>query len=631
MRRFRLILWGSVILGLGLILSSAYLRVYAQDEGDEEDTEIDIPDEGEIPSDAQQQAAEEDNEYLGSSECRDCHGDIARSHADSRHTLALQDVSEEKDLILGDFSTGEEVRTVQFPGEAAPRPFTADDVTFTLGAGRYVQRYVYQAEEGVYWVFPAQWNVVTGEWEAYHADLDWTSDPALDFMQSCAGCHTTGLDLERNRWRNDGVRCEACHGPGGNHVDAADEAGGRPDEEELAAIRGAIVRGPDLQVCGRCHSQGATPDGAHPYPIDYVPGGVLLDPAVFNLVANDDPNYWWSTGHAKASNMQYNEWLTSAHASSLETLKGSSAAQDACLPCHSGDYQWTQALIQQVEAGEREGAPPPPVTLATAQQGIGCTNCHDPHADPTVDFFLVASGDQLCTACHTATEVTEGIHHPVQQMVEGLPFVEGVEGRPSPHFAAEDGPGCITCHFTAAPMSGLALASHKLRPILPNAEESEPPNTCGQCHENLTVRDLQYLVEDTQAKVRDRLTTALARLATFEQPPPESDQFALYQRIDAALTFVQNDGSLGVHNYPYADALLSFAEKELAQLSVPNASFSPTEAPAPTATPAEGAPVTAAPAVEVSSGMEPMTLIIGALTILILLGAAFVFYRQEEA
>ena len=42
---------------------------------------------------------------------------------------------------------------------------------------------------------------------------------------------------------------------------------------------------------------------------------------------------------------------------------------------------------------------------------------------------------------------------------------------------------------------------------------------------------------------------------------------ARYQQVVAALNFVQNDGSFGIHNYAYTDALLSAAEQDLALLS----------------------------------------------------------------
>jgi hypothetical protein len=81
-------------------------------------------------------------DYVGSLECASCHSDLSRIHAASRHSLALQDVSSDKKAIQADFTLGEKERTVQFPGESAPRPFTADDIAYVIGSGRTVERYV---------------------------------------------------------------------------------------------------------------------------------------------------------------------------------------------------------------------------------------------------------------------------------------------------------------------------------------------------------------------------------------------------------------------------------------------------------------------------------------------------------
>ncbi|MBZ0289445.1 MAG: cytochrome c3 family protein, partial [Anaerolineae bacterium] len=203
------------------------------------------------PTPVHAQAVEE-AEYIGAKECQSCHRGVASSHKDTRHSLTLQDAKPA--TILGNFELDEALRQVQFPGEDAPRAFTADDIEFTVGSGRYVQRYLYKVDTNEYMVFPAEWNVTEQKWEPYALAGSWP-DPAYDWNQNCAGCHTTGLNVERGRWEDDAVQCESCHGPGSVHEEAARDAGRNPNEAELTAIRTSVVVSPDAQICGQCHGQ----------------------------------------------------------------------------------------------------------------------------------------------------------------------------------------------------------------------------------------------------------------------------------------------------------------------------------------------------------------------------------------
>ncbi|MCC7206141.1 MAG: hypothetical protein IT323_02480 [Anaerolineae bacterium] len=576
---------------------------------------------------AQAQGAEE-AEYVGSDECSSCHRPISRAHAETNHALALQDVSRsrDKDLILGDFDKGEAARTVQFPGEDAPRPFTADDIEYAIGAGRYAQRYLVEIDRNEYAVLPAEWDVAAQEWRSVKLAENWP-DPAYDWGTRCAGCHTTGLDVERVRWDDDGVQCEACHGPASLHVEAARDAGRNPTEEELQQIHAAIVLSPDAQICGKCHSQGSDADNVHAYSTTYHPGGVLLADGAFSLVAGDDPAYWWSTGHGHRNNMQYNEWLSSKHARSLETLKASDAAQDECLQCHSGDYAFIERLRASAEAGDREGPPPDLPTLESAQFAVTCTVCHSPHTATEAESQVVGDAYSLCTSCHQNTALIAPLHHPVMEMFEGQQLIDGVPAMPSAHFSQEDGPRCVACHMPDLPIEGIPLASHTWRPALPGAGDDGPPDVCSGCHEDLSTADLQSLVEDTQAAIRARLSLAWTRVGGLATPEPGSDEAALYDQLVTALTFVQNDGSQGVHNYAYANALLSETSRLLTRLSVPGARLEPTEGPAPTATPASPQVLVVAGETVLHTGVRPMTLIVLGAIGLILLVAALVLFR----
>ena len=210
-----------------------------------------------------------------------------------------------------------------------------------------------------------------------------------------------------------------------------------------------------------------------------------------------------------------------------------------------------------------------------------CTTCHSPHAGDPEDFLLVSDLYTLCTSCHRNTELVEPLHHPVVEMFEGQTVVEGIEGIQSAHFSAEEGPRCITCHMTGVPVGSATLASHTWQPVIPGETADGPPDACSGCHTDLNTADLESLVLDTQASVERRLSLASTRLGSIPPPEPGTDAAASYDRAAAALAFVQGDGSLGVHNYAYADALLDTVQNELAVLSVPGATLAADGRPAP--------------------------------------------------
>ncbi len=530
--------------GLALILAGVLLAVDVQ----------------RAPALAQDDAApaEEELEYIGADECQSCHRDLSRSHAESYHGRALIDVGRRKDDILANFELGEDVRTVQFPDEESPRAFTADDIEYVLGAGRYAQAYVYEVERGVYRVLPAKWNVTTQAWDAFTPADSW-DDPAYDFVTQCAGCHTSGLDVERGRWLDDGVMCESCHGPASLHEEVASDAGRRPNDEELAAIRASINPGTDPQTCGACHSRGAVVEGATAFSTTYRAGDTLTDSYV--PFGADDTMHWYATGHASHQNMQYNEWLISGHPNALTAIQENDYQEDSCLTCHSQDAQYISNLIARVEAGDRAGEPPTMPTVETAQFGVTCLSCHNPHYPAEgQDFNLIAEPYALCASCHSQETIgsTDHIHHPVLEMYEGRTLIENVAGVANPHFI-DDGPNCLTCHMPTVTVDGnMERVSHSGAYIAPAlAANTALVDTCSQCHSDLLTPDLlQAFIDDTQNGIRARTESLRAALESLpeDQRPTWAAQ---------ALDFVDGDGSGGIHNYAYADALLDAVALEL--------------------------------------------------------------------
>ncbi|MDP8205712.1 MAG: T9SS type A sorting domain-containing protein [Candidatus Electryonea clarkiae] len=103
------------------------------------------------------------------------------------------------------------------------------DVEFVIGnyywKARFVtdQGYIYTGDEGE----TTQYNLLNDTWAGYH-DGEYTGVGDDGKPYDCGRCHTTGYDAEGGNmydmpgmvgtWTEEGIRCEACHGPAGDHV-----------------------------------------------------------------------------------------------------------------------------------------------------------------------------------------------------------------------------------------------------------------------------------------------------------------------------------------------------------------------------------------------------------------------------
>lgn len=268
--------------------------------------------------------------YAGSTRCLGCHEDLYTGWQETRHARSVQFVDEHPDAVVGDFAS-----------EDPDLAFNLDEVALTLGAVRQ-QKYITQTVSGDFYVLPSQWNVVTAEWAPYQPD-SWQEH---EWRRNCSGCHVTGLETTTWEFTEFNIGCEECHGPSLAHAQAP---------EEVKPYRAA-----DDQVCGACHSRGASPDG-HPFPATYVPGDTLTDHFTFTTDEAD----LWPDSSAENHNQQYMDW----------TL-GNSMEQD---------------------------------------DSVRCSSCHDVHsagAEGTAQLY--ASINETCLGCHNDK----------RRLVEHMPYHE---------------------------------------------------------------------------------------------------------------------------------------------------------------------------------------------------------------
>lgn len=327
--------------------------------------------------------------YAGSDRCLGCHADIYLTWRETLHANIVRDAAADPTAIVGDFGHAD-----------ADRTFAVDQVAYVIGS-RWRQQYITRTVEGKFELLPAQWNVATEEWVANnHPDLS----AGTEWRQACSGCHVTGLEPTRGEFTEFGVGCENCHGPSEAHI--ADPENVKPFTDT------------DDQVCGACHSRGASPDGL-PFPATYRPGDKLTD----HFTLTSDSAALWPDGSAKYNHQQYMDWQLGSKMMQSDKVRcttchavhdsGAASAQlrqplnDLCLQCHNEHEQ--QRIVHHMPYHEQ----------AITKHQFVCTDCHMPtlatsatefdlhnhsfhQPDPqlSLDHGGVAQMPNACNQCH---------------------------------------------------------------------------------------------------------------------------------------------------------------------------------------------------------------------------------------
>ena len=180
--------------------------------------------------------------YVGSQTCGLCHQKEYGLWTKSGHAFKLNKVQGGK--------------PPEYPFSEVPSPpdgVSWGEVSYVIGGYGWKARFM--DENGQIIIGKGvQWNLETQEWVDYHNDEGhggpWDGpDGRQDY--DCGRCHTTGYKPRGEsplpgivgRWKEDGIGCEACHGPGRDHavLPGPDNIDGHPDSA----------------VCGQCHTRDA--------------------------------------------------------------------------------------------------------------------------------------------------------------------------------------------------------------------------------------------------------------------------------------------------------------------------------------------------------------------------------------
>ncbi len=396
-------------------------------------------------------------QYSGRESCKECHELQHQLFMGSDHDQAMQEPTEE--FMLGDFDNSEFTHfgvtsrfykkdDKYFVYTQGPEGVMEEyEIKYTFGV-RPLQQYLIEFPGGRYQCLPICWDTRPAEeggqkWFHIYGDEEIKPDDVLfwttinqNWNYMCAECHSTNLrknyDVEtktyNTTWSEVDVSCEACHGPGSQHIQWAEivEKGGNPEiypdmglvirlkdkdnatwifDPDSSTARRSVPREDDIvvQMCSRCHSRRSV------ITEDYFHGGSLLN------------THWPSF---------LEEGLYFADGQILEEV-----------------YVYASFLQSKMY-----------------QAGVSCKDCHEPHSGK-----VYVQGNALCYRCHMASDYGGRDHH----------F----------HDPEQEGASCFECHMHERTYMQIdPRRDHSIRIPRPDlSSELETPNSCNQCHNDKSI------------------------------------------------------------------------------------------------------------------------------------------------
>jgi Tfp pilus assembly protein PilF len=426
--------------------------------------------------------------FVGSKACGDCHHEELKRWIGSHHQLAMQPAADGS--VLGNFSgatipnagitstffrRGEKLMVRTDGSDGALHDY---EIEFTFGVAP-LQQYLIAMPGGRLQALGIAWDSRSRErggrrWFFLNPDrkipasdpLHWTGiDQTWNYM--CADCHSTNVrknyDAKSRPYATTyaeiAVGCEACHGPGSNHLAWA---GKRGDWNKLGANEGLTIAlderrdanwlvdpatgnprrsAPraserEIQMCARCHARRGQ---LHE---DYVHGQPVGDDYRVALL---DEDLYFPDGQIKGEVYEYGSFIQSRmfHA------------------------------------------------------GVTCSDCHEPHS-----LKLRADGNNVCLQCHLPQKYDSPKHH----------F----------HQVGSAGARCVECHMpTRTYMIVDERRDHSIR--IPRPDQSVKlgtPNACNQCHVDKTAQWAAHALSKWFAHPPDGVQRFAEALNVGEQGGP---------------------------------------------------------------------------------------------------------------
>jgi hypothetical protein len=422
--------------------------------------------------------------YVASDACRECHPQQHASWFASYHRTMTQIA--QPDVVLGDFNDVklsqqgrdyhlrevddvcwvEMLDPAAIPGTAAASQRVQRPIVMTTGS-HHMQAYWFPVGvRRTLGILPFVFLNETQEWVPRSAAFLQATDGGVSheigrWNSDCSKCHSTHpqeREVTGGEWDTRaaefGISCEACHGPGQQHI--AFHRGSAFDEETAALPTSDPIVNPEnlshvrsSQVCGQCHSVmtlKGNPERINVEGIAFRPGTDLRE--------------------------SYDIWQL--HSPEMRELLQNEAIHDRVASTNRGTYYSDGVLRvagREYTSMEQSGC---------FQRGeMSCLSCHQLHKagdDTRSDKEWAndqlkpsAIGNDACVQCHDTQQYSTAHTH---------------------HLADSAGSNCYNCHMPHTAYGLLkAIRNHTITsPDLKRDLAADRPNACNQCHLDKTLK-----------------------------------------------------------------------------------------------------------------------------------------------
>lgn len=363
-----------------------------------------------------------DDHFLGDKNCKECHQEEFKDWQGSHHDKAME--------IADSVSVLAEFNGEKFTSQGITSHFFQKDGDFYANTegpdGEYhdykviytfgitpLQQYIVQFPDGHYQCLRTAWDSVENKWFDLYPDfkvvhsewLHW-SRGGLNWNNMCSDCHSTNVrknyDQETHSYDTKyaliNVSCEACHGPGKQHVDDVNRLG--DEYTSTGTMHMTLDTKPKELVdqCARCHMR------REQYSTHFNHEGTMLDHYFPQLIQE---NLYFADGQildevyvygSFVQSKMYQNNVTCNNCHNSHSLELKFDGNNLCAQCHiPADYDTPKHHFHEVDT-----------------EGAQCINCHmtgryymgnDFRRDhsfriPRPDQSLKYGTPNACTECH---------------------------------------------------------------------------------------------------------------------------------------------------------------------------------------------------------------------------------------
>ncbi len=331
------------------------------------------------------------NTYVDPALCAQCHAGKARTYSQTGMARAFYRMTPEKavedfksglpfhhaasDTYFNMFERGGKYfqRRWQVGFDGRETNVEEKQIDFVLGSGNHSRTYLHQTPRGTLQQLPLAWYSEKGGYWAMNPGYD-TADyggSTRVIHYECMFCHNgypripeghqeAGAEAQYVEPLPQGIDCQRCHGPGRQHVEAAQTPNATPQQIRAAIVNPARLSPErEMEVCLQCHLETTSrllPHALQRFdrgPFSYIPGQALAE---FRL--------------------------------SFDMAQGKNSDFEVA---HAG-YRLRESQCFLKSAGK-----------------LRCTTCHDPHDIPLGES-ATAHYNSVCQSCHPVSPQTRAEH-----------------------------------------------------------------------------------------------------------------------------------------------------------------------------------------------------------------------------